>query len=156
MLTKALAFATIACASAFSPAGFAMPKVRQAASGVTMMAEDSSRRQFVDGAVLAGAGIAIAAPNVADAATTKKAKNQNDDEGFVDPRTYGKRFQLAPIVTMFDERKGCSRKSIEYTGLPSGDMNDDMCVVVKLRQIPSDLGAAKLVFDAFGGKGKKA
>ena len=53
-----------------------------------------------------------------------------------------------------DERGGCSRKSTEYEGLPAGNNNDEMCLTVKMRQIPADLGAAKLVFDAFGGKRK--
>ena len=93
-------------------------------------------------------------PGAASAAAEKKVKANNDDKGFVDPRTYGKRFNLAPVIVVSDERGGCSRKSTEYEGLPAGNNNDEMCLTVKMRQIPADLGAAKLVFDAFGGKRK--
>lgn len=56
-----------------------------------MMAEDASRRQFVEGAAVAGAAVTIL-PGAAS------AKADNKDKGFVDPRTYGKDFFKTPFV----------------------------------------------------------
>lgn len=177
-----------------------------------MMAEDASRRQFVEGAVVAGAAVTI----LPGAASAKDQKVQTD-KGFVDPRTYGKDFFKTPYVRLpfptgitagpaisgimglvegrrrepgsyapslglrfrrehsapphapeahhvsytaprlfgtqigiFDQRGDCSRKSNEYTGLPAGNENDEMCVVVKYKSVPTNIDAAKAVFASFG------
>lgn len=61
-----------------------------------MMAEDASRRQFVEGAAVAGAAVTV----LPQGASAKAAKVKGDTEakGFVDPRTYGKSLFKTPYV----------------------------------------------------------
>ena len=53
-------------------------------------------------------------------------------------------------IGIFDQRGDCSRTSKEYTGLPAGNENDDMCVVIKYKSVPTNIDAAKAIFTAFG------
>lgn len=53
-------------------------------------------------------------------------------------------------IGIFDQRGDCSRNSREYTGLPAGNENDEMCVVVKYKSVPTNIDAAKAIFTAFG------
>jgi len=111
-----------------------------------MMAEDASRRQFVEGAAVAGAAVTV----LPQGASAKAVKGTTESKGFVDPRTYGKSQFKTPYIGIFDQRGDCSRTSKEYTGLPAGNENDDMCVVVKYKSVPTNIDAAKAIFTAFG------
>lgn len=76
------------------------------------------------------------------------------EHDFVTPRRNFSRPPSSPIVPVqigiFDQRGDCSRTSKEYTGLPAGNENDDMCVVVKYKSVPTNIDAAKAIFTAFG------
>jgi hypothetical protein len=61
---------------------------------MTMMAEDASRRQFVEGAAVAGAAVTV----LPQGASAKAVKGDTEAKGFVDPRTYGKSLFKTPYV----------------------------------------------------------
>jgi hypothetical protein len=42
---------------------------------------------------------------------------------------------LAPIIILFDERRGCSRVSNEYRGKMTGTDDDKMCIKVYMDQV---------------------
>jgi hypothetical protein len=42
---------------------------------------------------------------------------------------------LAPMIILFDERRGCSRESNEYTGKMTGTNDDKMCIKVYMDQV---------------------
>jgi hypothetical protein len=42
---------------------------------------------------------------------------------------------FAPIIILFDDRRGCSRVSNEYTGKKAGTDDDKMCIKVYMNEI---------------------
>ena len=93
----------------------ALAFVGTAAAFNPMMQMSTGRRAAIQGAGAA----AIAAPLLRSEGASAAMKKDS----------------VAPVITLFDARGGCSRGGSEYKGAKAGSKDDDMCVKLQMSKI---------------------
>ena len=93
----------------------ALAFVGTAAAFNPMMQMSTGRRAAIQGAGAA----AIAAPLLRSEGASAAMKKDS----------------VAPVITLFDARGGCSRGGTEYKGAKNGKIEDDMCVKLVMSRI---------------------
>jgi hypothetical protein len=93
----------------------ALAFIGSAAAFNPVMQMSTGRRAAIQGAGAA----AIAAPLLRSSPASAAMKKDNN----------------APIVTVFDARKGCTAKADQYTGAKANSDDDKMCVKVQMSKV---------------------
>ena len=108
----------------------ALAFVGTAAAFNPMMQMSTGRRAAIQGAGAA----AIAAPLLRSEGASAAMKKDS----------------VAPVITLFDARGGCSRGGTEYKGAKNGKIEDDMCVKLVMSRISA--GNADAVLESVLGQ----